>query len=295
MAKKYWLYDGLSANAWDTASSGDYVHWRDGSPTGPVATALPAANDEVWLTGATAPLTGPGSSLTLDRFDTSLLTAASLLDAVTEDIVMSADGLLIMGTPGGSQTHAWAGTSTAALVAKFFAETNCKSASNASYAAFADRSQNTGTVGSGCSFTDAAVNAGTAGADALFTGSARNTGTVGDRAVFAAQSRCEGIAGDFSVFTDEAVAASSAIVGEDVGVLGQASIQGALVGVNARLHSTAAHYGRWGSPIYAMLSTRFIARSPSIVQTFASPTRIVRARQSVQITLAEHDGSVVII
>ena len=103
MANIYWIKGGADAH-WDTHTG----NWFD-DVTGLVqASDGPQDGDYAYLTGATAPDSGPAVPVSLIGLDTSALTAAV---TITGDVSISAGGKLVLGAPFGTDVHAWQGGS----------------------------------------------------------------------------------------------------------------------------------------------------------------------------------------
>jgi hypothetical protein len=278
MSKKYWVYDGAAPTThWDEQNGGaTYVHWRDASPTGAVASALPTTDDEVYLTGATAPTTGPGSAITFTVFDSSALTAAALVAAVTQNITIKAAGKLYMAAIGETgRAHVWKGTASASGIAILLCGACENQGTLGANASFNDSAVNKAgaTVGANATFNGNTVNesTGTVGASAVFNGNAVNAGTVGNYATFngSAYNSSTGTVGTNATFNDTAVNLGTA--GVDALFNGEA-VQKGIVGDRCRLKSSGVHYGSWNNTVFLMANTTL---SQTEAQNFQAPTTIV--------------------
>ena len=99
MANIYWIKGGADAH-WDTHTG----NWFD-DVTGLVqASDGPQDGDYAYLTGATAPDSGPAVPVSLIGLDTSGLTAAV---TITSDVTVT--GTLVLGAPFGTDVHTFEG------------------------------------------------------------------------------------------------------------------------------------------------------------------------------------------
>ena len=109
MANIYWIKGGADAH-WDTHTG----NWFD-DVTGLVqASDGPQDGDYAYLTGATAPDSGPAVPVSLIGLDTSGLAAA-----VTFSGTVYLSGSLVLGAPGGTDVHTFEGNgllATSALI-----------------------------------------------------------------------------------------------------------------------------------------------------------------------------------
>ena len=103
MANIYWIQGGADAH-WDTHAG----NWFDDAAGTTGAGHVPQDTDFAYLTGATAPDSGPAVPVSLIGLDTSALTAAV---TITGGVSISAGGKLVLGAPFGTDVHAWQGGS----------------------------------------------------------------------------------------------------------------------------------------------------------------------------------------
>lgn len=108
MANIYWYKTGTDA-VWETVT-GNW--WNDANHT-EQASAIPQANDSVYLLGSTAPSANPAVDITLTVFDTSGCSAI-ITGQTWENITIATGGTLTIGSS--ILVHNWVGDASAASV-----------------------------------------------------------------------------------------------------------------------------------------------------------------------------------
>jgi hypothetical protein len=187
MANKYWYKSGADAN-WATVTG----NWWDDAAHTQQSAAVPATNDCIYLLGATSPATGP-AAITFSGFDTQGLTAASLADAITQNITIAAGGTIVMALLGAaSKAHYWKGNGSGANVTGTFNSTS-RCNGTCTTATFNDSSRNLGTCTT-ATFNDSSTNGSTCTTATFNDSSYTSGGTIGT-AIFNDKTYSSGVGG----------------------------------------------------------------------------------------------------